>query len=176
MLLLIARDFRISPCLMGPRQGRGGHYVSLHYWAMSRSSMITFNFSVVLKQDSCGFENGDLIVAGEGGEYRFNCMVVLTASLLLDQIKAWIPSRDRELVFLPIDYTRSMVFQKRRELISVSAEKKVFGTSDRWSLVTELVDSCEKFNLEFVRHLPASDAGRHDFEASLQEFKASRLR
>ena len=137
--------------------------------------MITFNFSVVLEQDSSGFANGDLVVAGQDGERRFNCMIVLTASLLLDQIKAWIPSRGRELAFIPIDYTRSMVFRKEGELISISTEGKVIGTSDRWSLARELVDSCERLNLEFVRHLPANDAGRNDFEASLREFKESRL-
>ena len=133
--------------------------------------MISIAFSVALEPGSSGYENGDLILSGEGGEYRFNCMAVLTASLLLYQVQQWIGSPDEELLFNPIDYTRYISFRKKREKITASFQGKVIGETDRWSLVREIVNACEKLDLEFVQYLPDGDAGRSDFAASLRDFK-----
>jgi len=133
--------------------------------------VISIAFSVVLESDSCGYENGDLILSGEGGEYSFNCMVVLTASLLMYQVQQWIGSADEEFFFNPIDYTRDITFKRKQEKISASFQGKVIGITDRWTLIREVINACDKLNLEFVQYLPDSDAGRSTFEGNLREFK-----
>jgi hypothetical protein len=138
--------------------------------------MLIIQCSAEVDEDPSGFENGDIVLLGEGGEARFNCMVVLSAAGLLDNVRVWMEnSLSWALDFGPLDCTRGFSLQKKGEdivvLVPGKNEARIIGRASRREFLLEVHRACVALASELVDRLPPGDAGRHDFNLSLAEFE-----
>ncbi len=134
--------------------------------------MIKIELEVADPQSTSGFVMGDLRITGEDGNAHFYCMVVLSATLLMDQLLQWCKSAQAGGVELnPVDCSGFILFQKEKGGLGVWIGKKRIARVDIGELLQEIVRACRELS-KFVSTLPQRDAGRGDFEVAFSEFSA----
>lgn len=135
--------------------------------------MIRLEFKPDDPDSDSGFESGDLRLSGEAGECSFYCMVVLSASLLMDQlIRDWsIKSPQWAFELNPVDCSGWILFKKDRDDVTIVAHQGLIARAKLHEVLLEVLRACR--DLEgFVSRLPKKDAGRRDFELALVDFEA----
>ena len=117
---------------------------------------------------SSGFDLGQLCVGGVETQECFESMVVLSATLLLDQLAAW-SSSVPVLIFHPADSREHIEFRRAGWRVQVWARGRcVEETTEAELRASALRASSELFESYAVK-LDVNDAGRQDLEAALAD-------
>lgn len=134
--------------------------------------MVKIKLEVADPLSTSGFEMGNLEIIGEEGSGRFYCMIVLSATLLMDQMSHWLRAAKKgDLEFNPVDCSGSILLKEEKGGLGVWVDKKRIARIDIGELLQEIARACREL-ANFVNTLPEDDAGRYDFESSLSEFIA----
>src|SRR5436189_3041341 len=77
-----------------------------------------------------GFAMGHLRLVGDVGSHDFHCMIVVSATLLMDQVMEW-PGKSRAALELnPVDQSELLILEERRGEVDLS----VFSRSGRQAI------------------------------------------
>lgn len=115
---------------------------------------------------------GEACFSGDGGASEcFRSMVVLTATLLMDQLLAWYQHPTEILEFNPVDNSEIVALRRVEEDVIMSARGRILGRENVRGFLSEVLRACVDLKRSFVSRLDEHDAGRYDFEAALGEFE-----
>ncbi len=135
--------------------------------------MLTIRLSVT-GESRTGFAPGVVCVGGADGDPLecIDSMVVLSATLLLDQLTAW-PRSAPVLEFNPIDSSELIEFRRQGKAVEVWVRGRCVGEATEPELRAAAIEACAELFERFARSLDAGDAGRQDLEAALADAKRS---
>lgn len=132
--------------------------------------MIKLEFILSESEDPGSFDIGEMALTGEHSRFVCSCMVVLTATLLMDQLARWSSARQSRLEFNPVDYTRFIIIERKGDEVTVVTSEQPIGSASVREFLQEVLRAARRLE-SFARTTPVDDAGRQDFEASLEDFR-----
>lgn len=147
--------------------GIGGGYLT---------SALRINFRVRHDELKSGFAMGELCLenTSSGAKECFSTMVLVSATLLLDQLAGW--RRDTpSLRFNPIDCSAFVEFLRTSSGVVVKARGQDLGLVEEDALIQAAFLGCSNLLASISGTLSKDDAGRHDLEAALSEFSQGTL-
>ena len=124
---------------------------------------------------SSGFDLGQLCVGAVATQECFESMVVLSATLLLDQLAAWSPSVG-VLIFHPADSREHIEFRRAQRRVQVWARGRCVEETTEAELRASALRACEELFERYVVNLDVTDAGRQDLEAALTDARRGDFR
>ncbi len=133
--------------------------------------MINIDFRLSESDDPSGFDIGDVRISGEQGAVDLNSMVVVSAALLMDQLRQWYESGDRLLEFNAADSRVCIDIVQENESVSIWYMGSCVGTDDTRKFLLRVLRACLKLQLDFVDKLNHEDVGRLDFEETIDDFE-----
>jgi hypothetical protein len=142
--------------------------------------LLTVTFTVRPGQgDPNGFDLGDMVFESELGTARSTgqvpdagMMIYLSVALLLDGLRQLFDGRRKVVHFTAVDSSFSLVFRRNKAGASVSSGSGIIARPSRNDLAEAVLTAAEKLEASGVAALPGDDAGRADYMAALDAFRA----
>ena len=133
--------------------------------------LLTIEFTVTDPLDLNGFANGDVRLSGDDSVVGLNSMVIVSATLLMDQLSTWYQGSTRILEYIAPDSRELVTFRKKGRSVTLWARGEHVGTEDGPTFLAAVLSAGEQLYESFGRRLESGDAAGSGLEQSLADFR-----
>ncbi|MEV7211974.1 hypothetical protein AB0O31_02615 [Kitasatospora cineracea] len=141
--------------------------------------MISFRFTCRPDQEpESGFDLGDMEIEGDLGDTTSagrspdqGMMIFLSVVLLLNGLVRLETRHRGAFSFVAVDSSFRVDFRVKNRIVVLSHQGRILGRPPLPELLHAVLTAAEEFAARELPKIPADDAGRHDLEISLAEFR-----